>query len=54
MSENLYLENIKGMVEILHKLVAMMGCSNPEHQKKIEDLQAAIQNVRDVLARMDK
>jgi len=42
------LEDLRALLYAVNDLVSGLGCSDPEHQKKIEELQAAMQHVKDL------
>ena len=45
---------LRDILTSVNYLISVMKCSNPEHQKQIEELQAAMQHVKDLADRMQE
>lgn len=48
------MKSLRDMLTAVNHFIADMKCSNPEHQKQIEELQAAMQHVKDLADRMQE
>lgn len=46
------MKSLRDMLTALNHVIADLKCSNPKHQKQMEELQAAMQNVKDLADRM--
>ncbi len=48
------IRDLQSIITATNTIIQDMGCDNPEHQKKIEELQAAMQKVKDLVDGMEE
>ncbi len=48
------IKDLKTLITAVNNLISFLGCDKPEHQKNIQELQAAMQKVKDLVDGMEE